>query len=83
MLLSVCRNNWTEASWKLKSSRFLRGELVLTQFYGTWLKTWNLCKKLVVSSGLAELVTWQGCVSIPGSESGQRSLREQDQLHFE
>lgn len=49
MLLSVCRNNWTEAFWKLNSSRLLRGELPLTPFYRTWLKTWNLCKKLVVS----------------------------------
>lgn len=75
--------NWTEASWKLKSRRFLRGELPLTQFCRTWLKIRNSCRKLVVSPGLAELVTWQGCVSIPGSESGQRSLTPQDHLHFE
>lgn len=83
MLLSVYRNNWTEASWKLKSSKFHSGELPLTCFYRTWLKMRSLCKKLVVSPGLAELVTQQGYISIPGSESGQRSLAEQDQLHLE
>lgn len=72
------RNNWTDASRKLKSRRFLGGELSLTQFCRTWSK-----RKLVVSPGLAELITWQGCVSIPGSESGQRSLTQRDQLHFE
>lgn len=83
LLLSVYKNNWTEAFWKLKSRRFLRGELPLTPFCRTWLKTRNSCRKLVVSPGLAELVLWQGCVSIPGSECGQRSLTQQDHLHFE